>query len=306
MPFEKTSKIWMDGELVDWDEARVHVLTHTLHYGSGVFEGIRAYPTSDGPAVFRLADHMRRLHDSAKLLHIDIPYSVEQLVEATRETVRVNQVESCYIRPLVYLGYGEMGLNPLPCPVNVSIAVWPWGTYLGDDGVKHGVRVKVSSWRRIDPNVNPSAAKGTGIYINSSLAKIEALKAGYDEAIMLNSHGWVAECTGENIFIVKDGRLLTPPLSAGALDGVTRDSVRTIARDLGYEVVETDLLRSDLYLADEAFLTGTAAEVVPIRSVDDREIGEPGPIVRKIQETYFAAVHGEVERYKDWLDHVNG
>jgi len=304
MPIDKTAKIWMDGTLVDWDDARIHVLTHTLHYGSGVFEGIRAYPTSDGPAVFRLTDHMRRLHQSAHLFLMDLPYSVEELVEATRATIRVNRVDSCYIRPIVYLGYGEMGLNPLPCPVNVSIAVWPWGTYLGDEGIKHGVRMKISSWRRMDPNVNPVAAKGTGIYINSSLAKVEAIKAGYDEAILLNTQGFVAECTGENLFVVKDGALLTPPLSSGALEGVTRDSVMTIARDLGYEVHETDLLRSDLYVADEAFLTGTAAEIVPMRAVDDREIGEPGEMTRKIQETYFAVVHGEVEQYKHWLDYV--
>jgi branched-chain amino acid aminotransferase len=306
MPIEKTAKIWMDGELVDWDDARVHVLTHTLHYGSGVFEGIRAYPTSDGPAVFRLTDHMERLHQSAHLFLMDLSYSVEELVEATRETIRVNDVESCYIRPIAFLGYGEMGLNPLPWPVNVSIAVWPWGTYLGDEGIKHGVRMKVSSWRRMDPNVNPVAAKGTGIYINSSLAKVEALKAGYDEAILLNTHGFVAECTGENIFVVKDGVLLTPPLSSGALEGITRDSVMTIARDLGYEVIECDLLRSDLYTADEAFLTGTAAEIVPMREVDDREVGAPGEITRKIQETYFAVVHGEVEQYRHWLDYVRG
>jgi branched-chain amino acid aminotransferase len=304
MPIEKTAKIWMDGKLVDWDDARIHVLTHTLHYGSGVFEGIRAYPTSDGPAVFRLTDHMHRLHQSAHLFLMDLPYSVEELVEATRETIRVNEIESCYIRPIVYLGYGEMGLNPLLSPVNVSIAVWPWGTYLGDEGIKHGVRMKISSWRRMDPNVNPVAAKGTGIYINSSLAKVEALKAGYDEAILLNTHGFVAECTGENLFVVKDGALLTPPLASGALEGITRDSVMTIARDHGYEVHETDLLRSDLYAADEAFLTGTAAEIVPMRSVDDREIGEPGEVTRKIQETYFAVVHGEMEKYKHWLDYV--
>jgi branched-chain amino acid aminotransferase len=304
MPIEKTEKIWMDGELVDWDEARVHVLTHTMHYGSGCFEGIRAYATADGPAVFRLTDHIQRLFDSAHLLMMDIPFSVEELVDATKETVRVNDVESCYIRPLVYLGYGEMGLNPLLSPVNVSIAVWPWGTYLGDEGVKHGVRCKVSSWRRMDPNINPVAAKGTGIYINSSMAKVEVIKGGYDEAILLNTQGQVAECTGENLFVVKDGVLKTPPLSSGALEGITRDSVMTIARDLGYEVCECTLLRTDLYLADEAFMTGTAAEIVPIRSVDDREIGEPGEATRKIQETYFATVKGEVESYKSWLEHV--
>ena len=304
MPIEPTKKIWMDGTLVDWEDATVHVLTHTLHYGSGVFEGIRAYPTSRGPAVFRLTDHMRRLHDSASLLHMEVPYSVEELVAATKETIRVNEIESCYIRPLAYLGYGEMGLNPLPCPVNVSIAVWPWGSYLGDEGVKRGVRMKISSWLRMDPNINPVAAKGTGIYVNSSLAKVEALKGGYDEAILLNTGGTVSEATGENIFVVRDGVLLTPPLSAGALEGITRDSVMTIARDLGYDVRVEQLLRTDLYLADEAFLTGTAAEIVPIREVDDREIGDPGEMTSKIQETYFATVHGEVEKYADWLEYA--
>jgi branched-chain amino acid aminotransferase len=304
MPLQKAEKIWMDGEFVNWDDAKIHVLTHTLHYGSGVFEGIRAYSTGDGPAVFRLTDHIRRLFDSAAILMIDIPFSIEQIVEATKETVRVNRLPECYVRPIVYLGYGEMGLNPLPSPVNVSIAVWPWGTYLGDDGLRHGVRMKISSWQRHAPNAMPASAKATGAYINSSLAKVEAIKAGYDEAIMLNSDGFIAECTGENLFVVRDGRLVTPPLSSGILNGITRDSVMTIARDLGYEVVEHDLIRTDLYTADEAFLTGTAAEVVPIRSVDDREIGEPGEITRKLQETYFAVVRGEVEQYKGWLEHV--
>jgi branched-chain amino acid aminotransferase len=304
MPLQKVDRIWMDGELVPWDDAKVHILTHSLHYGSGVFEGIRAYTTSQGAAVFRLTDHITRLFNSAKVYLIDVPYTVEQLVEAVKETVRANNLDACYIRPLVYLGYGEMGLNPLPCPVNVSIAVWPWGTYLGDEGLKRGVRCKVSSWQRHDPNAVPIAAKGTGMYGNSSMAKVEALKAGYDEAILLSPNGYVSECTGENLFVVKGGRLLTPPTSAGALEGITQDSVVTIARDLGYEVAESNLLRTDLYLAEEAFLTGTAAEVVPIRSVDDREIGDPGPVTRSIQETYFATVRGEVDRYKDWLEHV--
>jgi branched-chain amino acid aminotransferase len=305
MPITKSDKIWMDGELVDWDNATIHVLTHTLHYGSGVFEGVRAYATSQGPAVFRLTDHIKRLFDSAKIFMIDIPYTVEELVEATKATVRVNALESCYIRPLVYLGYGEMGLNPLPCPVNVSIAVWPWGAYLGDDGIKHGVRMKISSFQRHDPNCIPPAAKGTGMYINSSLAKVEALKAGYDEAIILSPQGYVSECTGENLFIVRNGRLITPPVTAGALEGITQASVMTIAADMGIECQIANLLRSDLYLADEAFLTGTAAEVVPIRSVDDRDLGEPGRITKEIQETYFAAVRGEVDRYKDWCEHVS-
>jgi branched-chain amino acid aminotransferase len=247
---------------------------------------------------------MRRLHDSAALMMMDLPFSVEELVEATKETVRVNDVDSCYIRPIAFLGYGEMGLNPLPCPVNVSIALWPWGTYLGDEGVKRGVRMKISTWLRMDPNINPVAAKGTGIYVNSSLAKVEVLKGGYDEAILLNTNGTVSEATGENIFVVRDGRLVTPPLHSGALAGITRDTVMTIARDLGYEVVEDDLLRTDLYLAEEAFLTGTAAEIVPIREVDDREVGDPGEITRKIQETYFAVVRGELEKYADWLEHA--
>ncbi len=305
MPLQKVDKIWMDGELVDWDDANVHILTHTLHYGCGVFEGIRAYATSRGPAVFRLTEHVQRLFNSAKIFMIDVPYTPGQMIEAVKETVRVNALESCYIRPLVYLGYGEMGLNPLPCPVRVAVAVWPWGTYLGDEGIQRGVRVKISSWQRHDPNAMPPAAKGTGMYLNSSMAKVEALKAGYDEAILLSPQGYVSECTGENIFIVKDGRLLTPPTSAGALEGITQRSVMTIARDLGFEHEVAHILRSDLYTAEEAFLTGTAAEVVPIRSVDDRVVGDPGPVTRKIQETFFAAVKGEVDRYKDWLEHVN-
>jgi len=305
MPIEKTELIWMDGELVPWDEARVHVLVHGLHYGSGVFEGIRTYAAVDGPAVFRLTDHIQRLLDSAKLLMMQVPFDRDELVEACKLTVRENKMDSCYVRPLVYLGYGEIGLNPLPCPVNVSIAVWPWGAYLGEESLEAGVRVKVSSWRRMDPNVNPVAAKGTGIYINSSLAKVEAVQSGYDEAILLNTHGQVAECTGENIFIVKNGVLITPPLSSGALGGFTRDSIMTIARDAGVPVEETTLLRHDLYLADEAFLTGTAAEVVPIREVDGRIIGPRGPITQQLQATYLDAVRGKVDRYKDWLEYVN-
>src|SRR5690349_17249530 len=261
MPIDTVDKIWMDGELVAWDDAKIHVLTHTLHYGCGVFEGIRAYETTRGPAVFRLEEHIDRLFNSAAIYMLDIPFTREELIAATVETIEVNAVPSCYIRPLVYLGYGEMGLNPLPCPVNVSIAVWPWGTYLGDEGVKHGVRMKISSWQRHDVNAMPPAAKGTGMYINSSLAKVEALKAGYDEAIILSPQGYVSECTGENLFVLKGGKLVTPPNSAGALEGITRDSVMTIARDLGYDVVEGHVLRSDLYTADEAFLTGTAAEI---------------------------------------------
>jgi len=304
MPITPTKKIWMDGEFVDWDDAKIHVLTHTLHYGMGVFEGVRAYETSQGPAVFRLTDHMIRLHDSAHILGMEIPFSVDELVEATKQTVAVNEVPSCYIRPLAYLGYGEMGLNPLPCEVKVSIACWPWGSYLGEESLSKGVRMKISSWQRHDANAMPPAAKMTGMYVNSSLAKVEALRAGYDEAILLSPQGFVSECTGENIFIVKKGRIITPPVSAGALEGITQDSVFTIARDLGYEVEVGNILRSELYLADEAFLTGTAAEVVPVHSVDDRVIGERGPVTTAIQAAYFEAVRGEIDRYKDWNEHV--
>ena len=305
MPLQKVDKIWMDGELVAWDDAKIHVLTHSLHYGCGVFEGIRAYETDDGAAVFRLTDHINRLFDSAKIFMIDIPFTVEEIVEATKQTVRENNLPACYIRPIVYYGYGEMGLNTLPCPVNVSIAVWPWGAYLGDEGMKHGVKMKISSWQRHGLNSMPPAAKGTGMYINSSMAKVEALKAGYDEAILLSPQGYVSECTGENIFVVRHGTLLTPPVSAGALEGITQSSVSTIARDLGFDVQTANIARSDLYTAQEAFLSGTAAEIVPIRSVDDRELGEPGPITRAIQDTYQQAVRGKLDRYKDWLEHVN-
>ena len=305
MPLQKTDKIWMDGELVPWDDANVHVLTPTLHYGWGVFEGIRAYSTKRGPAVFRLTDHMRRLHRSAKIYLMDLPYSVEQLGEATKDVIRFNKVDSCYIRPLVYLGLEEMGLNPLPNPTRVVIAVWPWGTYLGEHGVENGVRVKISSFRRNDWNSIPPAGKATGQYINSSLAKVEAIKSGYDEAILLNTQGHIADGSGENVFIVRDETLLTPPLASGPLAGITRDSVIKIANDLGWKTEEVDLNRTDLYLADEAFFTGTAAEIVPIRSVDEREIGEPGPVTKKIQEVFFAVAKGEVERYGDWLEYVN-
>jgi branched-chain amino acid aminotransferase len=307
MPITPTASIWMDGELVDWDEARVHVLTHALHYGSGVFEGIRAYATPRGPAVFRLRDHLERLARSAHLLSMEIPYSVDDLLAATLATVKATGLDACYIRPLVYLGYGEMGLNPLPCPVRVAIACWPWGTYLGAEGIEKGVRLKVSSWARHDPRALPTAAKATGMYINSSLAKVEAVRAGYDEALMCTTDGYLAECTGENLFLVRHGRVLTPPISAvGALEGITADSVRTIAAHLGIEVREELLRRSDLYLADEAFLTGTAAEVVPITSVDDRRIGDgrPGRLTTTLQQAYYAVVRGEDDRFKDWLEYL--
>ncbi|MBI4744178.1 MAG: branched-chain amino acid transaminase [Actinobacteria bacterium] len=304
MPIQKVDMIWMDGHLVKWDEAKIHILTHALHYGSGVFEGIRAYETKNGPAVFRLTEHIERLFRSAKVYFIDMPYMVKDLVEATKELVRVNNLKSCYIRPIVYRGYGEMGLFPLKAPVNVSIAVWPWGTYLGDDGLKHGIRTKISSFRRIDPNSLPPAAKATGQYINSILAKVEAVSDNYDEAILLDSRGFVSEGSGENIFVVKDGIIYTPSSAASVLEGITRDTAIKIAGDLGLEVKEKDMVRTDLYLADEIFLTGTAAEIVPIREVDGRKIGEPGPITKELQKKFFAIVKGENENYIRWLEFV--
>ena len=304
MPIEATSKIWMDGEYVDWDEARVHVLTPSLHYGWGVFEGIRAYDTPRGSAVFRLTDHMKRLFRSAKIYHMEPPVSLEGAIKVTKDLVAMNGVATCYIRPIVYLGYGEIGLNPLQSAVRMAIACWPWGAYLGERSLEAGVRAKVSSWRRLDPNIIPPAAKATGQYLNSSLAKAEAIKAGYDEGILLNPNGYVTDGSGENVFAVRDGVLHTPPLAAGCLAGITRDSILRIAHDLDIPAVESDLVRTDLYLADEAFFTGTAAEVVPIREVDDRVLGDPGPITRRLQEVFSAATTGRDERYRDWVEPV--
>jgi branched-chain amino acid aminotransferase len=304
MPIQPTAKIWMNGTLVDWEDARIHVLTHTLHYGTGVFEGIRAYETADGPAIFRLTDHIERLFNSARILMMEIPYTVDELVRACKDTVRATGLPSCYVRPIAYYGYGEMGLNTLPCTVDVSVACWPWGAYLGEEALAKGVRMKISSWTRHDHNTMPPAAKTTGNYVNSSLAKVEALKAGYDEAIMLNPQGFVSECTGENIFVSRHGRLITPPLVAGALEGITQSSVMTIARDLGFEVAVDNLARSDLYIADEIFVCGTAAEVTPVNSVDDRPLPCPGPMSTAVAVEYGKAVRGQVDRYKDWVDHV--
>jgi branched-chain amino acid aminotransferase len=304
MPITPTQKIWMNGDLVDWEDAKIHVLTHTLHYGTGVFEGIRAYETDRGPAVFRLTEHIERLRDSARILMMDLPYSVEELVEATKETVRSTGLESCYIRPIAYYGYGEMGLATTNCHVDVAIACWPWGAYLGDDALTTGVRMKISSWARHDHNIMPPAAKTTGNYVNSTLAKMEALKAGYDEAIMLNRAGFVAECTGENLFVSRHGKLITPPLASGALEGITQSSVSTIAADLGYEVVVDNLARSDLYIADEVFLCGTAAEVSAVNSVDDRPLPCPGPATAAIADVYGQAVRGQLEQYRHWCEYV--
>ena len=297
-----TPKIWMNGSLVDWDKAQVHVLTHTLHYGTGVFEGIRAYETSDGPAVFRLTEHIERLFRSAKILGMEIPYTVDEIIQATKDTVRSTGLPGCYVRPIAYYGYGEMGLNTLPCTVDVAIACWPWGAYLGEEALTKGVRMKISSWKRLDHNMLPPAAKTVANYANSSLAKVEALRAGYDEAILLNNEGLVSECTGENLFVVRGGKVITPPLAAGALEGITQWSVIKILEDMGYEVEKGNIARYDLYIAEEIFCVGTAAEVSAINSVDDRAVPCPGPITLKVAETYGKAVRGQIAAYKHWCE----
>ena len=297
-----TPKIWMNGELVDWDKAQIHVLTHTLHYGTGVFEGIRAYETSKGTAIFRLTEHIERLFRSAHILGMSIPYTVDELIQATKDTVASTGLASCYVRPIAYYGYGEMGLNTLPCSVDVAIACWPWGAYLGDDALTKGVRMKISSWTRHDHNTMPPAAKTVGNYVNSSLAKVEALKAGYDEAIMLAPNGLVAECTGENIFVKRNGIVLTPPLSAGALEGITQHTVMTLARDLGIDMRVDNIARSDLYIADEIFVCGTAAEVSAVRSVDDRDVPCPGEVTTTIGQLYGRVVRGQESKYLSWCE----
>jgi branched-chain amino acid aminotransferase len=296
----------MNGDFVAWEDAKVHVLTHGLHYGTGVFEGVRCYDTELGPAVFRNAEHAERLIRSAELYYMPVPYSAEVLREATLELVARNGLSSCYIRPIVYRGYGTMGLNPLDAPVDVTIACWEWGVYLGEEGASKGVRAKVSSWRRISPDSLIPHAKASGQYLNSVLAKIESTKSGYEEAILLDDHGFVCEGTGENIYVVRDGVIATPGQSNSILDGITRRSVIQIAQDLGYKVVERDIGRAEMYLADEIFLSGTAAEIVPVREVDDHRVGtgEPGEITRVIQAAFDDAIHGRSERYREWLDVV--
>ncbi|MFH1055099.1 MAG: branched-chain amino acid transaminase [Candidatus Altiarchaeota archaeon] len=304
MPITKTDKIWVNGNLVGWDSAQTHILTHALHYGSGVFEGVRCYKTIKGPAVFRLREHVKRLFDSARLYYMSIPYTQTEVEDAIKKTIKANKLDACYIRPIVYRGYGEMGLNPLKCPVDVAIAVWPWGSYLGEEGMKNGIRTMIVSIERFNSNVIPTRAKATGQYINSILAKLHALKAGYDEAIMLNNRGMVSEGSGENIFIVKDGGVYTPPEHASILMGITRDSVMRIAKDMKIQVIERDMDKGTLYTADEAFLTGTAAEVTPIREVDGHMIGKPGPITLRIQRKFFDVVSGKERKYDKWLSYV--
>jgi branched-chain amino acid aminotransferase len=296
--------IWLNGEFVAWEDAKVHVLTHAMHYGTGVFEGIRAYETDRGTAVFRHQDHLDRLENSAKLYYMDLPFSKEQIREATHELIARSGFKSCYIRPLVWRGYGPMGLNPLENPVEAMVAVWEWGAYLGEEGQRNGVRARVSSYRRISADSLIPHAKASGQYLNSVLAKIESLKSGYEEAILLDDNGHVCEGTGENIFVIKDGVIFTPPQTAGILDGINRKSCMQIARDLGYELVERDIARAEVVLADEVFLTGTAAELTPLREIDDIEIGPPGPITREIQRVFDDALHGRTSQYAEWLDVV--
>jgi branched-chain amino acid aminotransferase len=296
----------MNGEFVKWEDATVHVLTHGLHYGTGVFEGIRCYETELGPAIFRHADHLDRLEKSAALYYMPIPFDREQLRKATKELIVRNGLRSCYIRPIVFRGYGQMGLFPLDAPVDVSIAVWEWAAYLGEEAKASGCRAKVSSWRRISSDSLIPHAKASGQYLNSILAKIETHKAGYDEAILLDDHGFVCEGSGENIFVIRDGTINTPPQTAGILDGINRKSTMQIARDMGVEVVERDIARAELYLADEIYLTGTAAELVPVCHVDDHPVGagKPGEITRAVQQAFEDALHGRAERYREWLDPV--
>ncbi len=301
---ETAEFIWQNGEFVPWAEAKVHVLSHGLHYGTGVFEGIRCYETERGPAVFRHPEHLLRLEKSAELYYFELPYSAEELRAATHELIRRNGLQSCYIRPLAFRGYGEMGLFAQGAPIDVIVATWPWGAYLGEEGKKHGIRTKVSSWRTISGDSLIPHAKASGQYLNSILAKTESANAGYDEAILLDQHGFVSEGSGENVFLVRDGVLCTPPHTAAILDGITRNSVVQIATDLGYKVEERDIARAELYLADEMFLTGTAAELVPVREVDDHPLGGPGEITKVIQAKFEDALHGRAEEYLEWLDFV--
>lgn len=296
--------IWMDGEFVEWQDAKVHVLSHGLHYGTGIFEGIRAYKSNDKPAVFRLEDHVDRFLNSAKIINLPLEYVKEEIIDIIEELIIRNDLKECYIRPIAFRGYETMGVNPLDNPVNLSIAVWPWGTYLGEKALEEGVEVQISSWSRHHPNIFPSKAKATGNYLNSVMAKMEAVENGYVESIMLNPDGYVAEGTGENLFLVRDDKLITPPL-ADVLEGITRDSVITITEDLGYEVIEKPVTRDQIYISDEAFFTGTAAEVTPIRKCDRRKISDgKGPITDEIQTTLMDTVRGKVEKYKKWIHPV--
>ena len=309
MAFEEmdVERIWMDGEFVDWDEAQVHVLTHALHYGTGVFEGVRCYATESGPAIFRWDEHLDRFYQSAKSYNMEIPYNAAELTEATVELIRGEGLESCYIRPVAFYGYKMLGLNPSDCPVKTAIAAWPWGTYLGEDALENGVDVTISSWRKYASSQIPTNAKTTGAYVNSVLASLEAKGNDYVEAIVLNKEGNVAEGPGENLFLVRDGEIFTPGLAEGILDGITRRSIIEIARDLGYTVHDqATISRGELYTADELFFTGTAAEVTPIRSVDDNEIGPgtKGPVTDDVQTRFFEILEAQPQEYADWFTPV--
>ncbi|MGZ4857651.1 MAG: branched-chain-amino-acid transaminase [Methanobacteriaceae archaeon] len=307
MAFDESGKIWFNGEFVDWKEAKVHVLSHVIHYGSSIFEGIRCYNTKLGPAVFRLRDHVARLYDSAKIYRMEIPYSQEDFSQAILDTIKINGLKECYIRPAIFRGYGELGVYPLNCPVESIIAVWAWGKYLGEKAIEEGVDVGVSSWRRMAPDTMPNMSKAGSNYMNSQLAKMEAVFNGYDESIMLDYSGLVSEGSGENIFVVKNGTLYTPPISSSLLAGITRDSIIILAEAMDLELKETDIPREMLYIADEVFLTGTAAEVTPIRSVDKIPVsnGFRGEITKKIQQRFFELLKGEVEDLYGWLTVVD-
>ncbi|HER25397.1 MAG TPA: branched-chain amino acid transaminase [Candidatus Atribacteria bacterium] len=301
----KAEKIWMDGKMVDWNEARVHVCTHALHYGSGVFEGIRAYETKSGTAVFRLKEHIERLFNSAKILKINIPYSREEIREAIKNTIKINKLKSGYIRPLIYRGFESLGLDPFACPVNCTVAVWEWGAYLGEEALAKGIRTKISSYARNHINSTSQKAKICGNYVNSVFAKMEAIEAGVDEAILLDTRGYVTEGSGENIFWIRNGVIYTTP-TANVLEGITRDSIIKITKDMKYEFQEKYICRDELYISDEVFFCGTAAEVTPIREIDNYTIGEGkrGPITENIQRKFFSIAKGEEEKYLNWLDYV--
>jgi branched-chain amino acid aminotransferase len=305
MPVKKVDKIWMNGSLVNWDDAKIHVLTHAMHYGSSWFEGIRCYETKRGSAIFRLEDHLRRLYDSCRMYRSEIPISMKQFQEGVKETIRANKMKSCYIRPLAYRGYGDVGVFPLGCPVDVMIAVWDWGAYLGTDALEHGIDVCVSSWNRSAPNTLPTMAKSGGNYLNSQLIKMEAILDGYSEGIALDTSGYISEGSGENIFIIRDNVIHTPPLISAILPGITRSSVLTLAEDAGFRVVEGLIPREMLYVADEMFFTGTAAEITPIRSVDKIKVGtgKPGPVTKRLQEAFFDIVHNANDKHH-WLEFV--
>lgn len=303
---QKAKRIWIDGKFIPWDSARVHVLTHTLHYGSGVFEGMRCYATPRGPAIFRLKDHMKRFFESARIHKIRIPYSQERLEEVAKELVRTNKLRECYIRPIAFYGYGDLKLSPLGCPIRVAMAAFPFGAYLGEKGLKRGVRCKLSSWQRISSKILPPQAKCCANYANSILAYLEAKDCGYDEAIMVDDRGNISEGPGENVFAVRDGKLLTPPIESDILRGITRHSIIHIAKDMGITVVERHIPREEIYVVDEAFFSGTAAEVTPIVEIDGRKIGKgrPGRITRMLQGRFFDVVRGKVKEYEGWLDYV--